>query len=518
MPRPMRTITTWPSRMHGPARNHGGAVAIVCVVSALAIVVGALVTDPNLVQIAVLIAVLPLAIALAIVAPGTLIIGLAGWLVLLGTVRRLFPSQGTGKVIADPLLFVGPFVLVILFITAVGKKPLGDRSSLAKAVFLLSLLVAVEALNPLQGGITVGLGGFVLILIPMLAFWVGRSLLGAATLTWLLRLIGVLALAAAFYGLVQTSIGFPSWDTRWIASVHQTYVALNVGGVTRAFASFSSSQEYATFLSIGAVVWLGFGLRSKLLPLTLGCIVLIGWAIVLGSSRGALVLVVVAAGVMIAVRAGLQPVGTTVGGLVAFAALSYVASHLATQGPVTGTNSLLISHQFNGIANPLNSQESTFSGHFSQLVSGVKSAFVVPIGHGTGSITIAANKFGGNVGSTETDLSNAGVAFGLPGLILYVVILVRGITSSYGLARRHRGPVPLAVLGILIVTLFLWLDGGLYSVVWLPWLCLGWLDRQAGIEDENTYEVIDHHQVDGPGVDLLRARSRITASERMPTS
>ena len=444
-------------------------------------------TDPKFIQVALLIAIVPFAVAVAVLSPGSLIIGLAGWLVVLGMVRRLFPSQGSGKLVADPLLFVGPIVLLILFVTAVGKSPRRDRSSLAQAALLLCLLVAVEVLNPLQGGITVGLGGLLLVLVPMLAFWVGRALLDRRTMKRLLQLLAGLAIAAAGYGLVQTYIGFPSWDSQWIASVQQRYSSLNVGGVTRAFSSFSSTQEYATFLGIGIAVWVGFGLRRRGPLFYLGCVVLIGWAVLLESSRGVLVLAVVGLGVMIAVRADLSPVGTIIGGFLAFVALSYVASHLATQGPVTaGTNAALLSHQFNGISNPLNTKDSTLTVHLSELIQGIKSAFTVPIGHGTGGITIAASRFGGNSTTTETDLSNAGVAFGLPGLILYIIVLFRGIGMSYRLARMRTEPVPLVVLGILIVTLFQWLNGGLYSVIWLPWLCLGWVDRQWMDEDENV--------------------------------
>jgi hypothetical protein len=489
----VRDLASWPSRLHtSSSRSKSGIVAI-CVASFLAIVVGVLVTDPNYVRIALVIALLPLVVAIATLSPGSLIIGLAGWLAVLGTVRRLFPSQG-GKVLADPLLFVGPFVLLILILTAVGKKPHRDRSKLAKAVFYLCLLAAVEALNPLQGGITVGLGGFVLVLIPMLAFWVGRSLLDGRTMTRLLRVLAGLAVAAACYGLIQTSIGFPSWDVRWLASVQQTYHALSVGGVTRAFGSFSSSQEYAAFLGIGIAVWLGFAFRSKALFFCLAFVVLIGWAVLLESSRGVLVLAVIALGVMIAVRADLSPVGTIIGGLLAFIALSYVSGHLATPGgatgAATGTTSALLSHQFNGIANPLNTQDSTLTGHFNELVHGLKSAFGVPIGHGIGSITLAAAKFGGTSANTETDLSNAGVAFGLVGMILYVVILFRGIGMSYRLARLRSDPVSLAVLGVLIVTLFQWLNGGLYAVIWLPWLFLGWIDRQWMDEDEKASRIV----------------------------
>jgi hypothetical protein len=377
-------------------------------------------------------------------------------------------------------------------------------------MFLLSLVVVVEAFNPLQGGITVGLGGVLLILVPMLAFWVGRSLLDARTLTRLLRLVAGLALAAATYGIVQVSIGFPPWDTKWINQVQQNYHALNVGGVVRAFGSFSSTQEYAAFLGIGVVAWLAFGLTSRYLPIALVCAVFIGWALVLDSSRGVVVLTVIALGVMIAVRAGLRPAGTIVGGLVAYAILTFVASHLATHASVQGSNSILLAHQFNGIANPLNSKDSTLGFHFSELTAGIKSAFTLPIGHGTGSITVAASKFSGTGANTDVDPSNAGAGLGLPGLILYFVVLIRGIVTSYRVAKRRPDPLSLAVLGLLIVTLFQWLNGGLYSVNWLVWLCLGWVDQRSTADDVSVNEAAIHTRLDKPTAEYLKATVKPT--------
>ena len=426
-------------------------------------------------------AVLPLVLAVFWTSPRTTILGLAFWLVALGMVRRLIGS-GSSTGLGDPLLLVGPTVLVLLFVVACGRGALRERSLLANAVGLLSVLALVEAVNPLQGGLTVGLGGLDFVLVPMLAFWAGRALLDDATLGRLFRLVAVLSVLSAAYGLVQQFVGFPSWDTRWISS--NGYTALNVGGVIRAFGSFSSSSEYAIFLSIGLVVLvshLGAG-RRVLLPLHLAAIALVGTALVLESSRGSTILTVAAFGAMAAARAGLRPTVALLSGVLAVGVLGIGLSHvsLLSQTSASGAanpTSALLQHEISGIVNPTGTN-SSLPAHLTETISGIKSAFSLPIGHGTGSVTLAAGRLGGSANlGTEDDPGNAGTAMGLPGLLLYFVVVLWGLVGSYRLAARRRDGLALATFGLLVVVALQWMNGDLYSVAWLVWLALGWVDR-----------------------------------------
>jgi len=447
-----------------------------------AVLFGALLAASVSLHILLALAVLPLVLAVVWTSPRTTILGLVFWLVALGMVRRLIGS-GSSTGLGDPLLLVGPAVLALLFVVACGRGALRSRSPLANAVVLLSLLALVEAANPLQGGLTVGVGGLFFILVPMLAFWAGRALLDDATLRRLFRLVAVLSVLAAVYGLVQQFIGFPSWDARWISS--NGYTALSVGngvGVIRAFGSFASAQEYAAFLGIGLVVLvsqLGRG-RRVLLPLQLAAIALVGAALVLESSRTPTVLTVVALGAMAAARAGLRPSAALLAGVFAVVVLGVTLSHSAVSSQTSASTTAnptgtLLQHEISGITDPA---ASTLPGHLTHTFDGVKSAFSVPIGHGTGSVTLAAGRLGATSSvDTEYDLGNAGEALGLPGFLLYLVIFVWGLVGTYRLAAQRRDVLALATFGLLVVTLFQWLNGDLYSVAWLCWLCLGWVDR-----------------------------------------
>jgi hypothetical protein len=158
--------------------------------------------------------------------------------------------------------------------------------------------------------------------------------------------------------------------------------------------------------------------------------------------------------------------------------LGQLAPSASGQGATTAT-SAFTSHLIAGLSNPTGSN-STLPTHFSESVSGVISGFTEPIGHGTGSITLAANHLGNAVIlGTEADPGNAGVAFGFLGLLLYPIVVWRAFRAMYRLAAHRQEAVAIAALGAAVITLFQWLNGTLYSVTWLFWLTLGWADRQS---------------------------------------
>jgi len=486
-----------PPRIAGPQSAHwlfGGQSLVPLAAVGWAVVVGALIgVGGNLgVRGALLASALPLVVAIVGRSTRGTLIGLAVWLVALGLVRRLV-SSGTGASVShDPLLLVGPAALGALFIVAVYRGAFRQRSPLASSVLLLSLLALVEAFNPLQGGFLIGLGGLLLVLFPMLAFWVGRVLVGGALLRQLLRLLSVLAAFDALYGLVQEFAGFPSWDLRWINT--SGYGALSVGGFERSFGSFSSSQEYSVFLCIGLVLWVALFSGGRLLwvAFQLIAIALIATAEVLESERSSLVIVVFALGAMAAARTGRRPTGAVLVGalflLVLYLGVSQFASTSDSQGSASNSASALTSHLISGIANPTG-QQSTLPEHLSREESGIASSFTEPVGHGTGSITLAANNLGNSAQlGTEFDPGNAAVAFGFVGLLLYLIVLVRGLGTEYRLAAVRRDPLSIAALGVAVATLFQWLNGDLYSVAWLFWLTLGWADQQSLDESWNLID------------------------------
>jgi hypothetical protein len=455
----------------------------------LLLAVGTALQDPSRVRLAVALVAVVFLVGVATRSPIAGLLALLTWLVALGMTRRLV-SELAPITRTDPLLLVSPFLLVLLAGAAIRRGAFRDRSALTNGVLALSLLTLLGAVNPVQGSLVGGISGLLFVLMPMLAFWIGRSYVDDRALRVVMKLVGALGVAAAVYGLLQTTSGFPSWDQQWISDV--TYAALDVNGVIRPFAMFSSSAEYGMFLGLSIVIWLSMGRRLHVLPLTLAAIAVLVPALVLESARGAVIGLVATLGVLLGAHSRFSiPLSLGVGVLL-LVALVFGLRHY---GPATygaSTTGALLSHQVQGLSDPLNPQTSTAGVHLAMLENGVKQAFSQPAGQGLGTVTIAGAKFGGLSKGTETDPSNAAVALGLPGLLAYLVVFVSGMLRVYRIARLRRDGLALAALGVVVLTALQWLNGGQYAVAVLPWLVLGWADRteaQEGSGGESKHSV-----------------------------
>jgi hypothetical protein len=446
------------------------AATVVC------LLVGASLSHPDLVRVAVTVPVAFMLVGAATTSPQLALYGLIAWLAALGLVRRLLTTLGSAGPLGDPLLLVGPALLFVLFLIAIERGAFRKQTRLSRAVFGLTVVLALSATNPLQGGLTVGLGGALLVIVPMLGFWIGRSLLDEDAIGVLVRVLGTLAVLTAIYGLIQTYYGMPSWDQRWITQ--SGYVALKVNGTIRAFGTASSSAEYATLLGAGILAWRAVARRPSRLPAATAAIALLATAVWLDSSRGIVVLTLAALWLVFAASRRISIGRALLIGALLLAILP-TAVRAVTSSPTgrTGT-SALVKHQIEGLTEPFG-RHSTLGIHVEEVVNGIEEAFANPLGRGVGATTIAASKFEGTSAGTEADPGNAPVAAGFIGLILYLLVSAYGLTASYRVARSRRTLPALAALGILVVTFLQWLNGGQYAIVVLPWLFLGWVDAAS---------------------------------------
>ena len=446
------------------------------VATMMGLFIGAMVPHTSLARVAIAASIVVLFVAIGLRSPRLLLFALLLWLPSLGLLRRLVTTFGSAGSLGDPLLLVAPAAWVLLAGVAVSRGALRQRTALATTVLVLTGMLTVSAVNPLQGGLTVGLAGLLLVVPPMLAFWVGRSLVDDLAMRRIITLVASFAVPAAAYGLIQTFAGFPSWDARWI--LENGYTALNVGGTIRAFSSFASSAEYGTFLAVGVVTWLALGRNVLRLPLALAAVGLLGTALWFESQRSIVVLTLAAVWLLFAARRGLSLRWALIGGVALLVALPWVVGRIAPEQFAGGTTASLSAHQAQGLSDPFG-QQSTLPGHITMVTDGIRQVITNPLGSGVGAVTSAAGRFGGvNVG-TEADPGNAAVAAGALGLVAYLILVLRGLPLAYRIAARRRDIVATAALGILSVTFLQWLNGAQYAVAPLPWLMLGWLDRQA---------------------------------------
>jgi hypothetical protein len=468
------------SRVGAPHPGVLGAGAGLMALAALSFSTGASLVDPRGFRIALAAALIAIVLGVGLYAPRHVLYALVVWLAALGTVRRLV-SEIAPPGEADPLLLVGPAAIGVLLVVAMHTDGFRGRTSLSNAALVLALLVTAGALNPLQGNLRTGLGGLLFLLVPMLAFWVGRNLCDDSTYAAILRLVGFLAIPAAVYGFLQIFVGFPPWDADWIRESGYTSLfvfAVGVpGGTYRPFSSFSSASEYVAFLGIAVAVWVGFWvMRRRNLAISVPVVAMLGAALLYASSRGVVVGIALAVGFVLAARRRL-PIGLAAVLAAALVLVVPVTARLLPSAAGDHPSTVLIAHQVQGLANPLDPDSSTLPIHLSIMREGLLSAIAEPLGIGVGAVTIAGVKFGGAARSAEADLSNVAVALGIPGVMAYLVFVGIAFSRAYKLAVARQDALALVSLGVLALTFMQWLNGGQYAVAFLPWLALGWIDR-----------------------------------------
>jgi len=462
-------------------RTGGRTIALLSLGAAALFVLAYLAAEPSELRLSIALELALLAVAVGVVWPERILYGLVAWLVVLGLVRRLL-TLVVAEPAHDPLLLVEPFVVGLLLLGAIRQGAFERRSALATSVAVVSAIIAVSAINPAQGGLSVGLAGLLFLLVPTLGFWIGRTLCTDVVFRRILKLVAALAVPVAVYGLVQTFAGFPHWDERWVLDVEQSYQALNVGAAVRPFSTLPSSAEYAYVVAVGLAVFIAFGLRATRLPMTAAAVGLLGTALILESSR---LVVFLAAASLIAMAVGRLRINAPLAAvvvLVGFFIVSAGVGKLVSDTARVGTTGALLQHQVQGLSNPFNSQSSTFFIHLSLVTNGLSSAVSHPAGLGAGAVSLASGKFGGIGRQSEADPSNLAVAAGMPGLLTYLVLAVLAFVRSYALARTRRDSLSLAALAIVTIVFLEWFNGGQYGIALLLWITLGWIDRSWGKE------------------------------------
>jgi hypothetical protein len=422
---------------------------------------------------------LPLAVAIAfalamvtIAQPTAGILATMGYLVVLALLRRvLIPTTGWWQ--ADPLLLVGPLVAALLLVNlfVLERRRLAP-DALSKLVLVLLLVSIVETVNPAGGGFGVGIVGLLYVAVPLLWFFIGRELLDDVTVDRVLGLVVLLGVGVAAYGLAQTQFGHPSWDRAWIEVAG--YNALHIGDAIRPFGTFSSSAEYSLFVGSALVVAIALVARGRAAPLL--ALPVLGLALFLASARSALIMALFAAIVVLALRTrrpGRALVAIVVAAGLAIATFTVFGSALSSQA--TRSSNQLISHQLGGITDPLDPNSSTLLLHLTMVVEGARWSFSHPAGQGTASTNVggvARGPGGQTAGSTEVDITNAFVAFGPAGGILYLAIvcmvLYQAVRCHFAGARTI-----LPIVGVLVIGLGQWLIGGHYALAPLTWLLIG---------------------------------------------
>jgi hypothetical protein len=201
----------------------------------------------------------------------------------------------------------------------------------------------------------------------------------------------------------------------------------------------------------------------------------------LSSGRGVLVLSLFTTLMLIGLRTrrvGLAVMIAILGlGVGMLAAQRYVSPSAGTPG---SPGNPLVGHQLGGLANPLDPEKSTLPLHWAIVVSGVREGFLHPFGHGTAVTNLAASRFGigGTEKSSELDVGNAFISLGVVGGLLFLAMVIVAFRRALRAYVTRQNAATLAALGLMLVSLGQWLNGGYYALAPLVWFVIGWVSRE----------------------------------------
>ena len=430
------------------------------------------------VRVAVALTALTVLIAISTVNARLSIIAAIVYLVCLGDLRRiLIPvADWSGR---DPLLLVGPTFGIILFSYAWASGTVKFNTPLAKWILVLMGIMALQILNPRQGGLMVGIAGAMFLLTPLIWFWVGRTFATRDFMHSLLfRTLLLLGIVALLMGLYQSFFGYLPYQLEWYNIAG--YSALGSLGTTLAPISlFSSGTEHNMFLVICMLLLWSSGLTKNKASYLLVPVFLV--AVIFSGSRGPVATSTIMLAGLWAIRGRSLPTWFFRGGVAVLIAILGLYWSLASVSKMNLNSKVegRVDRQAREFVHAPRGEDDYSSGahHLGMLLSGYEMAFKNPLGHGIGSTTKAAGKFGGRSYSTETDLGNSFYALGLPGGVVYHIVVFLIILTAFKYWLKTRSLLAMAILSVLGGTFFLWLGGGNYGINPIIWICVGALDR-----------------------------------------
>jgi hypothetical protein len=423
------------------------------------------------------------------------------YLTLLGDIRRIV-DMSAGSAGLDPLLIVGAIFSLYLALPLFFNLRLTDK--LSKIVIALLGVMILEIFNPKQGSLFVGISAGLFWVVPIFWFWIGRSYATEEMVSKiLLGVIAPLGIAAAFLGLYQNFVGFLPWEQAWInTAIASGYTALSLGyGKIRAFGFSVSAVEFVISMVVTTMIIAPL-IKSKKAIYSIFLPVLFA-AIFLGSSRTAILRVIFGFAAIWSVRGYAERRGKVVPRMIlafvlGLGALGYSVSHVASdEATLTDKSSkadVSTSHVVQGLADPVN--HSTAGVHTAMFTYGIISGFTNPVGYGLGSVTLAADKFGGGdntMGSSEIDVSDSFIALGLIGGICFVLMMVYTVRYLLEYLTHGKKNLTYMLVGIFAATLGGWIAQGQYALAPLLCFLIGFLTKQhlEAKERSGTFEMND---------------------------
>jgi hypothetical protein len=406
----------------------------------------------------------------------------------------------------DPIHVLTPMVTLLALGVLLQRQRLQiiRATPLAGFVSILAAIFVIEILNPLQGGIMIGLSGAMLILVPVSWFYFGQAT-NARFMRIALQLIVFLAILTSIYGVYQLLWGYPQFERYWLENV-EFYASIGVGHVKRPLATFTSAEEWGRYIAMGVLIALGFGAGTTRLRNRAGwflCAAALATVLLFTGQRTAIFGLLL--GFVCLVLLGAKDLrGVVVRLLVLLTPLLLVVTLAKPPSEEdmwnkddTETVGTLLSHTQRGTLSPTG-EESLYVRLevWQDLVTSVIP--YRPLGSGLGAGSLGALKFSNDAGDIAIDnfVLVLAVACGIPGALLFLWILGRATLFAFRQTRRETedssnatvARIVAALMPVFILNNIFGLTFSLYAVAPVGWLLIGWISAQEGRarnEDQN---------------------------------
>jgi len=405
------------------------------------------------------------------------------WLPFKGLVRRLFyliaPFTRYDVIHLTEALYLS-FLMIYLLLRM--RKEISEeysRNKIFRVYLFLLFIFFLQIFNPLQGNILVGLAGAIYMIFPALWFIFGLLFGDEEFVKRILKVISVTAFITAIYGIFQFFYGLMPFEEYWVKNVQKGYVTIKMWGHPRAFSSFMSPDEASRFFATGGAIMTGnFVLERGVLSIPFLIPILL--ALIFTGVRSGVFSFLFAVLIIFSLTAK-EIKRAFIRGVIIFFAI-YALLELFISPPPRPAGNMEVSqvyyfHIMRGLKAP--TREETFQTRL-KIWKYYLTEYIIkyPFGHGLGSGTLAAGKFGSESYGTESYLFALLPCSGIIGFFIFIYLfylLFRNFKDVLKSGTTYR--IAFSILSLISLSSFFGYAFGLTCIGPIGWFFAGVLAR-----------------------------------------
>jgi len=403
------------------------------------------------------------------------------YLIIMPFLRRISAFYG-GSMVSDPLLILSD---IIFFWILLGYWLFNEsyimkfvkEDKLTKVYIIFILLCLLSVFNPLQGSLIIGLTGAKLFILPSMWFFLGLSLSINDYRNLLKFIVGMGALTG-IYSIYQYVGGFTEFEWKWI---HDAKLQLYLKEEIRPFSVFAGNSDAARFFQIAAGISFMYIISIINIVPNLIMFSLSFTAMLLTVSRSAAMAFIFMLGIFFLWGSkDIRRVTLHSIVLLLFVLTVYVLIPEKYKNASDISERTFSTHLTAGLLNPIG--EGSVQVRFRTWGEIPNHLLKAPFGYGIGSITLAAQRYGGFLFYSESSYFGIWGATGIIGgcLFTYLLYLVFKYLIELYVKSNNNDEFLRIVIGfvagvtasIIIAELF-----NFYAVAPFFWITVGWVVR-----------------------------------------